>query len=411
MSKSSIVDSVQQFNAGRDPERLAMKLARMRASPFVFLRGTAHRFYERLPHVDTLTSAPLAWICGDAHLENFGTYKGDNRLAYFDINDFDEGTLAPVTLDLVRFLCSILLAGDSVRATANESIVLCGEFLEAYGATLQSGKACWVERETAEGLVKCLLDDVCERKRPEFLDRRTVCKSKQRHIVCDGKHALPVTLAQRGQVTRLIEQFAATQPDPSFFEVLDVARRIAGTGSLGVERYIILVRGKGSPDGNFLLDLKQALPSQAQRWSKAKQPAWASEAQRVVSVQQRMQAVSMAFLNAIASDGQSCILRGLQPSEDCVALGLEGTAFKAIKGAINTMGHLMASAHLRASGRQGSAIADDLIAHGASRARWRDPLIALAQSCSDDVEKDWRAFAAAWDAGAFAAVAASHGPR
>ena len=406
MAAPDVVQSVRKFNAGRDPERLAMKLARMRTSPFVFLRGSAHRFYERLPHVDTLTSAPLAWICGDAHLENFGTYKGDNRLAYFDINDFDEGTLAPVTLDLVRFLCSILLAGDSVRATANESIVLCGEFLQAYGATLESGKACWVERETAEGLVRCLLDDVCERKRPEFLDRRTVCKGKQRHIVCDGKHALPVTLAQRGQVTRLIEQFAASQPDPSFFEVLDVARRIAGTGSLGVERFVILVRGKGSPDGNFLLDLKQALPSQAQCWSKARQPAWASEAQRVVSVQQRMQAVSMAFLNAIVSDGQPCILRGLQPSEDRIALGLEGTAFKSIQGAINTMGRVMASAHLRSSGRQGSAIADDLIAHGASRAHWRDALVAQAQACADDVEKDWRAFAAAWDAGAFGSPSA-----
>jgi len=405
MSRSDIVDSVQRFNAGRDPERLAMKLARMRTSPFVFLRGTAHRFYERLAHVDALTSAPLAWICGDAHLENFGTYKGDNRLAYFDINDFDEGTLAPVTLDLLRFLCSILLAGDSVRATASESIVLCSEFLEAYGATLLSGKACWVERETAQGLVRCLLDEVSDRKRPEFLDRRTICKARQRHIVCDGRHALPVTMTQRGQVTRLVEQFAAAQPDPTFFEVLDVARRIAGTGSLGVDRFIVLVRGKGSPDGNFLLDIKQALPSQAQCWSKARQPDWSSEAQRVVSVQQRMQAVPMAFLNSIVRDRESYILRALQPSEDRVALGLEGTALKAIKGAICVMGRAMASAHLRSSGRQGSAIADDLIAYGQARAHWRDSLIAMAQSCSDDVESEWRAYATAFDGGAFGRAA------
>jgi hypothetical protein len=53
----------------------------------------------------------------------------------------------------------------------------------------------------------------------------------------------------------------AGHTDPDFFEVLDVARRIAGNGSLGVDRYVILVRGKGSPDGNDLLDLKEALPS------------------------------------------------------------------------------------------------------------------------------------------------------
>jgi uncharacterized protein (DUF2252 family) len=52
-----------------------------------------------------------------------------------------------------------------------------------------------------------------------------------------------------------------TQPNPAFYEVLDVARRIAGTASLGIDRYVILIHGKGSPDRNYLLDLKQALPS------------------------------------------------------------------------------------------------------------------------------------------------------
>jgi len=406
MHSNDIAESVLAFNAGRDPERLAMKLARMRLSPFIFLRGTCHRFYARLPRVDLLSKAPLAWICGDAHLENFGTYKGDNRLAYFDINDFDESALAPVSLDLLRFLCSILLAGDSVRATANESILLCHEFIEAYGATLESGKACWIERETAQGLVRCLLDEVRDRRRPEFLDRRTHCKGRQRQIVCDGKHALPVTLAQRGQVTRLIDKIAASEPDPAFFEVLDVARRIAGTGSLGVDRFIILVRGKGSPDGNYLLDLKQALPSEAQRWSKAAQPAWSSEADRVVSLQRRMQAVPMAFLNAISWERDSYILRGLQPNEDRVALGVEGTALKSIKGAINVMGRVMASAHLRSSGRQGSDIADRLVGYGASRAQWRESLVEMAQSYSDDVESDWRAYAKAFDGGAFGQPAA-----
>ena len=55
--------------------------------------------------------------------------------------------------------------------------------------------------------------------------------------------------------------FAATQPNPKFFEVLDIACRIAGTGSLGVERFVVLVEGKGSPDGNYLLDIKEAKPS------------------------------------------------------------------------------------------------------------------------------------------------------
>jgi uncharacterized protein (DUF2252 family) len=59
--------------------------------------------------------------------------------------------------------------------------------------------------------------------------------------------------------------YASARPDPAFFEVLDVAHRIAGTGSLGLERYVVLIEGKGSPNGNYLLDLKQSLASSLAR--------------------------------------------------------------------------------------------------------------------------------------------------
>jgi uncharacterized protein (DUF2252 family) len=90
--------------------------------------------------------------------------------------------------------------------------------------------------------------------------------------------------------------FAASQPHPSFFRVCDVARRIAGTGSLGVERYVILVEGRGSPNSNALLDLKIAQPSALAPYVKQKQPRWHSAAERVVAVQQRLQAASPARL-------------------------------------------------------------------------------------------------------------------
>ena len=408
-SRNDIARSVAEFNAGRDPERLAMKLERMRANPFVFLRGTCHRFYERLPRDGLFAAAPAAWICGDAHLENFGTYKGDNRLAYFDVNDFDEAALAPVTWDLVRFLCSVLLAGDTVRATPNESLALCKEFIEAYATALGSGKACWIERDTARGLVRTLLDDLRARRRVDFLDRRTTCKAKRRAIRCDGRHALDVTVSQRGHVTQLIEMFAATQPDPAFFEVLDVARRVAGTGSLGVDRFIVLVRGKGSPDGNYLLDLKQAMPSEPARRATSTQPAWESEAHRVVALQRRMQAVSMAFLNPIVQDRTPYILRALQPVEDRIAMGVDGVLPGDVKDAICDMAHVLASAHLRSSGRQGSAIADELIAFADARAQWRSALLDAAQACADDVISDWKQYAKDFDDGAFSARPAKLG--
>ncbi|GAC1608788.1 MAG: DUF2252 domain-containing protein [Ramlibacter sp.] len=397
-----VVETIRDFNAGRDPERLARKYAHLRASPFVFLRGTCHLFYDRLPADALFSKAPAAWLCGDAHLENFGSYKGDNRLVYFDLNDFDEAALAPVTWELVRCLSSILVAGDSLCATTDDADALCGVFLDAYAGALALGKARWVERDTADGLIQQLLEALKTRTRPAFLDRRTERKGHGRLIRCDGKHALRAGDAERDRVAKRIHAFAASQDNPAFFKVLDVARRIAGTGSLGVERYIILVEGKGSPDGNYLLDLKQALPSTLERHLKIAQPAWPSQAHRVVGLQRRMQAVSMAFLHPIAEHQSSYVLRGLQPSEDRVTLEVHRSKPDQIRGVIREMGQLMAWAQLRSSGRQGSAIADALVDFGASGKTWHGGLLDAAHQCAAQVAKDWTVYSEAFDDGAMA---------
>ncbi|MGO4609580.1 DUF2252 domain-containing protein [Variovorax sp. 2RAF20] len=398
----NVAKTIRSFNAGRDPERLVMKYANLRANPFVFLRGTCHLFYDRLPADTLFTKAPAAWLCGDAHLENFGSYKGDNRLAYFDLNDFDEAALAPVTWELVRFLSSILVAGGSLRATPDDSNALCKVFLEGYAGALALGKARWVERDTASGLVHELLATLKARTRAAFLDKRTERKNGGRRIRRDGEHALRADRAGRERAARLIDAFAASQDNPGFFRVLDVARRIAGTGSLGMERYVVLVEGKGSPDGNYLLDLKQATSSSLVPHLKIRQPAWPSQAHRVVAIQRRMQAVSMAFLHPIVDGKSSYVLRDLQPSEDRVSLDVRRTGLGQVSGVIEEMGQLMAWAHLRSSGRQGSAIADELIDFGTSARSWRRDLLDAAHQCAAQVENDWRAYCQAHDAGKMA---------
>ena len=116
-----VVQEILAFNAGRDPDRLGLKYRNMRASPFGFLRGTCHLFYRSLPVDALFDEAPPVWSCGDLHLQNFGSYKGDNRLVYFDLNDFDESLLAPASLDLVRFLCSVLVAAPDLGVGRKES--------------------------------------------------------------------------------------------------------------------------------------------------------------------------------------------------------------------------------------------------------------------------------------------------
>lgn len=396
--------AIKEFNAGRDPERLALKLAKMRGDPFIFLRGACHRFHATLPDHEILAKAPITWVCGDLHLENFGSYKGDNRLAYFDINDFDEAALAPCTWDLVRFLTSLRLAAGSLSVNGAETDLLCRLYVDAYGAALATGKARWVERETAQGLVRDLLDSLGARSRPRYLDSRTVLKGKRRQIRTDHGKALPVDEAQRDTVIRFLKGFAKTQPNPAFFKVIDVARRIAGTGSLGVSRYIVLVEGKGSPDANYLLDLKLAVPSCLPPYLPTQQPRWPSEAERVVTLQGRMQAISMAFLHAVEIDGAPYILRGLQPSEDRVALTAWNGKLRRLEEVITVMAQLTAWAHLRSSGRAGSAIADELVDFG-YRCDWRPQLLDAAAQCTQKTIADWRDYSQAFDAGFFQAGA------
>src|SRR5579863_1992217 len=77
---SSIPERIVAFNKGRLPEMLKLKYESMAESVFRFYRGTCHLFYEDLAKVGNFPGSPVTWICGDLHPENFGSFKGDNRL-------------------------------------------------------------------------------------------------------------------------------------------------------------------------------------------------------------------------------------------------------------------------------------------------------------------------------------------
>ena len=400
-----VVQRILAFNNGRDPQRLRLKYRAMRASAFAFFRGSAHLFYDRLPR-NGIFRSPLVWSCGDLHLENFGSFKADNRLVYFDINDFDEAALAPASWDLVRMVSSLRVAADNVTVRKSEAEGLCSLFVESYATALGLGKAYWVERDTAEGLVRSLLEGLKTRRRADFLNSRTQMKGKVRRLRTDGIKALSPSNQQRVLVEGFMAGFALTQPEPDFYEVLDVARRIAGIGSLGVDRYAILVTGKGSPDGNYLLDLKEAMPSVLASRVAARQPQWPTEAHRVVTVQRRLQAVSPAFLQPILLAESSYVLRALQPSEDRVTLDAATQGRGALEQTMQTLARMLAWAQLRSSGREGSATADELVDFG-RRAKWRQKLLDASLACAAQVLRDAQVFDAAYDTGAFDAGTAS----
>ncbi len=394
VKKPSILERCEAYNQGRIPFLVQQKYEKMSDNVFSFFRGSCHLFYEDWSLHNT-ENAPLTWICGDLHTENFGSYKGANRLVYFDINDFDEAVLAPASLEITRLVTSIFVAAEAYSLDREEASSLAQITLNSYAASLQYGKAGAVERETAIGIVGDLLQTAQNRTRKEFLNERSIVEKKTRSILEDGKKYFAIENEKEKIVTEHIENFGQKRGTPDFFRVLDVKRRVAGTGSLGVERYAILVEGNGSLHKNYLLDLKEALPSSLisvnNKAVSGVQPEWTSEAFRVVELQHRMQFQTPALLSSLEIGGKTYILRELQPSQDKLDLAALKGKYKRFAAALETMGELTAFAQLRSSGRQGSATSDAL-REFAFQTAWQQDILNYAASYSKQVHNDYTNF-------------------
>jgi uncharacterized protein (DUF2252 family) len=224
---------------------------------------------------------------------------------------------------------------------------------------------------------------------------------KRTHLSPGGKRLLRlhqdqidierVTLEKRAALETLMERWGQQQPNPQFFTLLDVAHRIAGIGSLGVERYILLVEGKGSPDQNYLLDLKEARPSSLAPYLTHPQPQWDSEAKRVVTVQSWFQEIPPALQSAIDWDGRSYVLRELQPQEDKIDLKKFKGKPQQVEDLIQTMGEVLASGHLRSSRVRGTASVRELSTF-AQTEHWQRAVLSYAQTYAVQVYADYRSF-------------------
>jgi uncharacterized protein (DUF2252 family) len=388
-------------NAGRDPKLLAAKYAAMRATPFAFFRATCGLFYTRAAAHHLLPKAPLGWLCGDLHLENFGAYRGENGLAYFDLNDFDEALLAPGTWDILRLTASVVVWAGQREHSAREQKRLAQIPLEAFDTALRAGRARWLERATAEGPIRKLLRQVERRTQQDLLDQRTAQGGKHgtRRLLRVPGQLLPAPPGEKLRVVRALARFARRAHAQSYYRVLDVTRRIAGLGSLGLPRWVILVEGDGSPDGNRLLDLKAAHLPTALPWAGVRQVRFGSEAERVVQVQQWLEAEPPALLAALGT-GKGFILRELQPRKDRLRLAqLEEDPHRATS-ALQAMGRLAGWALLRGAGRRGAAGVDQWMVW-ARKPAWRRQLLANAVELARLVQDDWRAFSTGYDGGAF----------
>lgn len=387
---ASILERIDAFNQGRDPKLIKQKYQAMQHDAFAFLRGTCHLFYEDWPTATPLNEAPPTWICGDLHMQNLGSYKGDNRLVYFNINDFDESVLAPCTWDLARFLTSLLVAARTINIKRVDALALCRLFLDTYRSALLKGRIMVIDEEMAVGVVRDLLCQVVLRKRKDFLNARTRLTEEGRKLRVDNKKTLDVSEQERALVTAAVESLS-TRATAGFYKVLDVGHRVAGVGSLGVDRYVILVEGRGSPQQNYVLDLKEADASSLQPYLTLQQPHWENDGMRSVMIRRWVQGIPPALLSPLVINGRSYVLRELQPTEDKVDLvPLYGKQHR-LTQLVKTIACIVAWGQLRSGGIQGSATVYEF-RDFAKDPHWQKTLFTYVQAYARKVEVDYQEF-------------------
>jgi uncharacterized protein (DUF2252 family) len=392
------IDAVVAVNRDRDPQLLARKFEAMAADRFAFLRASAGWAHAGLD-LAALPPSPVSWVCGDLHLNNFGCFRGLNRVVYFDLNDFDEAARLPLAVDLLRFLGSILTAAPGFGLMREEAETVAAQALSCYAEALARGKAFWLEPETARGPIRALLEQVSTRRRRDLLARRTQLQRGRRTLLIDDVHCLllPPTSEVRDQLTDALKSLGQLYESPEFFQPRDFARRIAGMGSLGLPRYVALVRGRGDPDRNALIDFKLAAPSSASGALAAfEQPAWGDEAQRVVTVQDICQAACPAYLTAMSINGRPFVVRELQPVEDRVALDRLAQQPKRLTDTFDSMAEVAAHSQLRGAGRIGAAAPDSMIEFGFELMSHPRPWIDAARDVDARNTQAHRLFRVAW---------------
>jgi uncharacterized protein (DUF2252 family) len=247
-----------------------------------------------------------------------------------------------------------------------------------------------MERGTATGLLRDFFDHLDQEKRQEFIKRITESKGKKLVLRIDNIHNHKMDRDLHSRLISWCKSEFAKAEQLRDMEVHDCAYRVAGTGSIGAERYMILVRNKRN-DKFYLLDMKESKVSSLLPHIKIKQPKWDNEAERIVTIQTRMQFTPPALLHPVFYNKKWFVLKELQPVQDKVDLTYAKGRLDKLQDIILPMARLAAYAHLRGTGRQGASTADEL-AESVSRGKWFNQRYELAEALAVQTKKDYANF-------------------
>jgi hypothetical protein len=231
-----------------DPAGLAEKRVRMGKGAFPFLRATFYRWRWQFDAVDAaVRGAPALLGTGDAHLENFGTWRDAEGRLVWGVNDFDEAVELPFTSDLVRLATSLLLARKDEKAgihVGREDGI--AAILDGYREALPAGTPFILERPEHEALRAVAVAHANPGQ-------------EWTKIRAEGEAGVPEDAALRHVLLTALPQ--GSKPD----EVFRKASR--GLGSLGRPRWRVLATLNGGPVAR---EAKAAAPS---AWLMPESPA------------------------------------------------------------------------------------------------------------------------------------------
>lgn len=359
------IDLIEQSHEGRIPELLPVRMGRMSASPYGFLRGAAVVSAADAASLPSTGVMPVA--CGDCHLGNYGFYRSAEGEQVIDLNDFDEAHPGCWEWDMRRLVASVWVAGrengytedqcaDSVRscvaAYRDEVSELAVQPLLTRSLnrldvrTLHDNAQERTLRDEIRRAVKSARKQTSDRALPKY----TVEKSGKRQFVADPPLVTPVTGAEYDAIAQGLDDYVATLPSHwarvmSAYTLIDIAHKVVGVGSVGLRAYIALLEGS---DDVLILQLKEARRSVLAAFVHGDHAWHTHQGQRVVEYQQAVQTVSDPLLGWTSIAGRQYYVRQFRNMKGSVPLtNLTASALSDYSG---ILGHLLAKGHARTSG-------------------------------------------------------------
>ncbi|WP_328377876.1 DUF2252 domain-containing protein [Streptomyces sp. NBC_00440] len=319
------VQAVEESNRGRVPDLVPIRVARMSATPFAFLRGAAGLMAYDL--AGTPVTGVAAQICGDAHAANFGLYGDARGRLVIDLNDFDETETGPWEWDLKRLAASLVLAGrqagadeDTCRAAAFDTVGAYRRTMrllaklpvhDAWNAIADEELVSHADAHDLAGTLERVSEKARSNTSARFAAKATEeCGDGSRRFVDAPPVLRRVPDVEAATVAGSLAEYLGTLPHDRLpllarYAIHDVAFRVVGTGSVGTRSYVVLLLDHR--DEPLVLQVKEARASALLPYLPAAGfPSGRPEhhGRRVVLGQQRMQVVSDSLLGWTTVEGR-----------------------------------------------------------------------------------------------------------